>query len=120
MTYKFIIFLINENYHPPLVFVQPLYYIYTLYNTALNSIMIKRTDFVYSQESEPHRIRTKKILKQFPHLRNLIGKNPLTMLAIIGLVGFMVGMAWLVREQSWWVIFGAAYLLGLLPITRYL
>jgi len=74
--------------------------------------MIKKTDFVYSQESEPHRLRTKKILKQFPHLRNLVGKNPLTIFAIIGLVSFMVGLAWLVRDQSWWVIFGAAYLLG--------
>jgi sphingolipid delta-4 desaturase len=74
--------------------------------------MIKRTDFVYSQESEPHRIRTKKILKQFPQLRNLIGKNPLTMLVIIGVVASMIGVAWLVRDQSWWIVFAAAYLFG--------
>src|SRR3569833_156035 len=74
--------------------------------------MIKKTDFVYSQESEPHRIRTKKILKQFPHLRELIGKNPMTIFAIIGLVAFQVVLAWFVREQSWWWVFGAAYLLG--------
>jgi len=74
--------------------------------------MTKRTDFVYSQESEPHRIRTKKILKEFPHLRQLIGKNPTTIFAIIGLVGFQVVLAWFVRDQSWWIIFGAAYLLG--------
>jgi sphingolipid delta-4 desaturase len=74
--------------------------------------MIKKTDFVYSQESEPHHTRTKKILKEFPHLRKLIGKNPLTIFAIIGLVGSMIGIAWLVRDQSWWIIFGAAYLYG--------
>ena len=74
--------------------------------------MIKKTDFIYSQESEPHRTRTKKILNQFPHLRNLIGKNPFTIFAIIGLVAFMVVMSWLVRDQSWWIIVGAAYLLG--------
>jgi sphingolipid delta-4 desaturase len=74
--------------------------------------MTKRIDFVYSEESEPHRIRTKKILQQFPDLRKLIGKNPLTIFAIIGLVGFMVGTAWLVRDQSWWVILGAAYFFG--------
>ena len=74
--------------------------------------MTKRTDFVYSQESEPHRIRTKKILKEFPHLRQLIGKNPTTIFAIIGLVTFQVVLAWFVRDQSWWIIFGAAYLLG--------
>jgi sphingolipid 4-desaturase/C4-monooxygenase len=74
--------------------------------------MAKRTDFVYSQASEPHRIRTKEILKQFPQLRNLIGKNPNTIFAIIGLVAFQVVLAWLLRDQSWWLIFGAAYLLG--------
>ena len=74
--------------------------------------MIKKTDFVYSQESEPHRIRTKKILKQFPQLRKLIGKNPNTIFAIIGLVSFQIILAWFLRDQSWWLIFGAAYLLG--------
>ncbi len=74
--------------------------------------MIKKTDFVYSQESEPHRIRTKKILKQFPHLRQLISKNPSTIFAIIGLVAFQVVLAWFLRDQSWWLVFGGAYLLG--------
>ncbi|CAN5314955.1 hypothetical protein BH09BAC6_BH09BAC6_26560 [soil metagenome] len=74
--------------------------------------MIQKTDFLYSEESEPHRIRTKQILKQFPHLRKLIGKNPYTIFAIIGLVAFQVVMAWLLRDQSWWLIIGAAYLLG--------
>jgi sphingolipid delta-4 desaturase len=74
--------------------------------------MAKRTDFVYSQASEPHRIRTKEILKQFPHLRNLIGKNPNTIFAIIGLVALQVALAWFLRDQSWWLIFGAAYLIG--------
>src|SRR5215217_1937300 len=74
--------------------------------------MAKRTDFYYSEASEPHRIRTKKILKEFPGLRNLIGKNPNTIWAIIGLVSFQLILAWLLRDQSWWLVFGAAYLLG--------
>ena len=74
--------------------------------------MIKKTDFIYSEESEPHRIRTKKMLKEFPHIRELIGKNPYTIFAIIGVVAFMVALAWLVRDQSWWVVFLAAYCLG--------
>jgi len=74
--------------------------------------MAKKTDFVYSEVSEPHRVRTKKILKQFPNLRNLIGKNPSTIFAIIGLVAFQIAAAWLLRDQSWWWVFGAAYLLG--------
>jgi len=74
--------------------------------------MAKKTDFIYSTESEPHRIRTKKILKQFPGLRTLIGKNPNTIFAIIGLVLFQVVGAYLLRDQSWWLVFAAAYLLG--------
>src|SRR5476651_1822004 len=74
--------------------------------------MIKRSDFIYSLVAEPHRTRTKQILKQFPHLRKLIGKNPNTIFAIIGLVAFQVVLAWFLRDQSWWFVFGAAYLLG--------
>jgi len=69
-------------------------------------------DFVHSAQPEPHRIRTKEILKQHPGIRNLIGKNPKTIWAILGLVTFQIAMAWLVKEQSWWIVLGAAYLLG--------
>ena len=74
--------------------------------------MGKVTDFIYSDTSEPHRIRTKQILKQNPQIRNLIGKNPKTIFFIIGLVAFQIVMAWLVKDLSWWWVFIAAYLLG--------
>ena len=45
-------------------------------------------------------------------MRRLIGKNPLTMLAIIGLVVFQVVLAWYVSGRSWWLVAGAAYFLG--------
>jgi len=74
--------------------------------------MATRTDFFQSNVSEPHRIRTKQILKKHPQVRNLIGKNPLTFFAILGLVIFQVGLAWLVSDKSWWIVVAAAYLLG--------
>lgn len=74
--------------------------------------MIKRKDFIYSEESEPHRIRTKQILQEFPDVRNLVGKNPFTIWIITGLVGSMLILAWLLRDQSWWLIFAVAYLYG--------
>jgi sphingolipid 4-desaturase/C4-monooxygenase len=74
--------------------------------------MSKRTDFVLSTHSEPHRIRTKEILKSHPQVRKLIGKNPLTIFAIIGLVAFQITGAWFLAEKSWWLVIGAAYLLG--------
>src|ERR1700743_134069 len=74
--------------------------------------MAKRTDFVYSTKQEPHRLRTKQILQQHPEVRKLIGKNKYTFVAILGLVSFQVVLAWLVKDQSWWIVIGAAYLLG--------
>jgi sphingolipid delta-4 desaturase len=74
--------------------------------------MTKKTDFVFSNASEPHRIRTKQILKKFPQMRELIGKNPTTIFAILLLVGIQVGMAAVLHNQSWWLIFAAAYFIG--------
>ncbi|MEI9934851.1 MAG: fatty acid desaturase [Ferruginibacter sp.] len=74
--------------------------------------MSKRSDFILSTSSEPHRIRTKLILKDHPQVRKLIGKNPLTIFAIIGLVAFQITGAFLLADKSWWWVFGAAYFLG--------
>lgn len=74
--------------------------------------MLQRTDFVYSEKQEPHRLRTKKILQQHPEVRKLIGKNRYTFFAVLGIVSFQVVLSWLLRDQSWWIIIGAAYLLG--------
>jgi sphingolipid delta-4 desaturase len=74
--------------------------------------MSKKTDFVYSAECEPHRLRTKQILKQHPEIRQLIGKNPKTVIAVFGLVIFQVVMSWFVASHSWWMVFIAAYVLG--------
>ncbi|MFY7964001.1 MAG: fatty acid desaturase [Chitinophagaceae bacterium] len=69
-------------------------------------------DFIYSTESEPHRLRTKKILKDHPEIRKLIGKNPLSIYAIIGLVLLQITLTIFVHQQSWWVVFFVAYLVG--------
>ncbi|HYK56038.1 MAG TPA: fatty acid desaturase [Flavisolibacter sp.] len=69
-------------------------------------------DFVYSNSSEPHRIRTKQILKQHPDVRKLIGKNPTTFLFIVLLVGLQVSGALFLADKSWWLIFGVAYFVG--------
>lgn len=74
--------------------------------------MQEKKNFVHVSTSEPHRTRTKEILKQFPGMRKLIGKNPLSIFVIIGLVGFQLLFCWLVADQSWWIVVGAAYLLG--------
>lgn len=74
--------------------------------------MQAKKDFIHATYSEPHRIRTKEILKEFPGMRKLIGKNPLTIFAIVALVAFQFFLCWLLADQSWWLVVGAAYILG--------
>lgn len=71
-----------------------------------------RTDFVHVETPEPHRGRTKEMLKQHPELRGLIGKNPYSFLAIVGVVSLQVLVAFLLSGQSWWWVLGAAYFIG--------
>lgn len=73
---------------------------------------MKQTDFVFSNLPEPHRLRTKQILKQHPQIRTLIGKNVATFFVIATLVVLQLALAWFVADRSWWWIVGAAYLGG--------
>ena len=68
--------------------------------------------FIYSELSEPHRQRTKDILKQHPEVRNLIGRNPLSFLIIILVVAVQLTIAFLLRAQPWWAALITAYLIG--------
>ena len=74
--------------------------------------MQAKTDFIHTTTSEPHRFRTKEILKEFPDMRKLIGKNPLSFLAILGLVGSQMVLCILLAEQPWWAVIATAYLIG--------
>lgn len=75
-------------------------------------IMAIRKDFSYSTVSEPHRLRTKKILAEHPEVRELIGKNPYTFFALTGLVLAMVALAYLLKDSSWWLLVLIAYVVG--------
>ncbi len=68
--------------------------------------------FHHSNQPEPHRIRTLQILKQYPEVKKLMGKNPLTMFAIVGLVGGMVVLSYFMKDSPWWVILLVAYGVG--------
>ena len=73
---------------------------------------MEKQDFVHVTTPEPHRGRTREMLKQHPELRELIGKNPYSIFAIIGIVSIQVLVAYLLSGQSGWWVFGAAYLVG--------
>ncbi len=74
--------------------------------------MIAANDFVHSNSPEPHRARTKAILQANPDIRKLIGKNPVTFIAIVGVVALQIVLSWWLADKSWWLVFGAAYLIG--------
>lgn len=73
-------------------------------------------DFIYSEEKEPHRIRTKSILKEHPEVKQYIGRNPYTFLAIIAAVAFQIVVAWYLRDSTWWMALLGAYCLGAFAI----
>lgn len=74
--------------------------------------MSLKSSFIFSANAEPHRNRTKEILKQHPEIRQLIGKTRLTFWLIVLLVAMQMALAVFVNNYNWWVVFIAAYLVG--------
>lgn len=68
--------------------------------------------FEYSQEQEPHRDRTKILLRNHPELRRYIGKNPYTFFIILIGIALQLAMAYWVRGSSWQVILVASFFVG--------
>jgi len=75
-------------------------------------VQLTAEGFVLSSLPEPHRSRTRTMMRDHPELRGLIGRNPWTLLIGAGLVGFQFLLAYLLREQSWWVIVLASWFVG--------
>jgi sphingolipid delta-4 desaturase len=74
--------------------------------------MQHKNQFIFSANPEPHRARTKEILKKHPQIRELIGKNSMTFLAIIGLVVIQFALAILAANLSWLWLIVIAYGVG--------
>jgi sphingolipid delta-4 desaturase len=70
------------------------------------------TDFAHSTAPEPHRARTKELLKCHPEIRALIGPNPVTFWWTVGIVAFQFGMARLASGLPWWGVAALAYGVG--------
>lgn len=73
--------------------------------------MTKR-QFSTSASAEPHRSRTRVLLRSHPEVRSLIGRNPLTGLMILLCVSSEVGAAVLVRHAPLWEIALIAFTVG--------
>jgi sphingolipid delta-4 desaturase len=69
-------------------------------------------NFTWSNESEPHKQRTKEIITKHPEIRALIGRNPYTILVILLCVSVQLTLAYFLKDAPWWAVFAAAYLIG--------
>lgn len=73
---------------------------------------LTQTDFVHSDQPEPHRARTRAILQEHPELREHIGKNPYTFGFILVVLAAQLGLAIWSAALPWWGILLLAYLVG--------
>lgn len=71
-----------------------------------------KTAFSWSDECEPHKLRTKEIIQKHPGIRNFIGRNRGTFLIILLCVGLQTFFAYLLRDVAWYWIVLAAYFAG--------
>jgi sphingolipid delta-4 desaturase len=70
------------------------------------------SQFLNSVSQEPHRDRTKMLLRAHPELRRLIGRNPYTALLILGCVSLQVTIGFVVRDSPLWVLLLTAFTVG--------
>ncbi|MDA8692953.1 fatty acid desaturase [Saprospiraceae bacterium] len=70
------------------------------------------SDFLHSEQEEPHIQRTKEIIKKYPQIKNLMGRNPNTFYYALFVVVIQLGIAYIMKDQSWWMIMIAAFCFG--------
>ncbi|MBI4419374.1 MAG: fatty acid desaturase [Gemmatimonadetes bacterium] len=75
-------------------------------------MLAAQQDFAHSNAPEPHRDRTKEILRRHPEIRELIGPNPTTFWWTAGIVAFQLAVAAGLADAPWWLVFVAAYVVG--------
>ncbi|RMD97565.1 MAG: fatty acid desaturase, partial [Bacteroidetes bacterium] len=75
-----------------------------------------QSNFYFSTANQPHQQRAVEILRKYPQIKNLIGRNPNTFFVLLFLVSSQVAIAgWLGRlgfEQYWWLSLLVAYFVG--------
>ncbi|MBL1213219.1 MAG: fatty acid desaturase [Ignavibacteriae bacterium] len=72
----------------------------------------KTRDFSYSNSPEPHKARTRAILKDHPEVRNLIGRNSASFFLILFVVALQIAISFLIKDYPWWSALIAAYFIG--------
>jgi len=68
--------------------------------------------FYWSSAPEPHVARRRELLARFPEIKALYGPCWKTKYYCTALVAAQLGLCWLVRDASWWMIVAVAYGVG--------
>lgn len=69
-------------------------------------------NFNFSESPEPHIARTKAIIKKYPQIKQLMGRNPNTFYYILGIAFTQIGISIMLADQSWWLVLLCAYAIG--------
>jgi len=70
------------------------------------------TEFMHSHEEEPHIARTREIIKKYPEIKKLMGRHPSTFIYALVIVIMQLSIAYILRDQAWWLVLIAAYAIG--------
>ena len=73
---------------------------------------LNKSEFLHSDMEEPHIQRTKDIIKKYPEIKNLMGRHRNTFFYAFGLVTAQILIAYIMRDQSWWMVMLAAFTFG--------
>lgn len=71
-----------------------------------------KIEFIFTDLPEPHRERTKAILKAHPDIRSLISRNKNSIFIILGIVALQIFISIMLSASSWWMALLFAYLVG--------
>lgn len=72
------------------------------------------SEFEFRNDVNPHPARSREMIKKYPQIRTLMGHYPISFIYLSALTVIQLGIAYLLREQSWPLIILSAYLLGAL------
>jgi len=72
----------------------------------------KSLDFTYSNSEEPHIQRTKEIIRKYPEIKKLMGRHPNTFFYAFFVVALQISIAYVLKDQAWWMVLLAAYCVG--------
>jgi len=74
--------------------------------------MKEQADFYWTEAREPHSERRKAILKKYPQVRELVGRDIKLVIGTIFLVALQLSLAYYIGNFSVWILVIASYFIG--------